>query len=57
MIIIQSKVEGFRRAGMAHSAKPVEYPDNKFTREQLAALKAEPMLTVEQVANVPAKKK
>jgi hypothetical protein len=49
MIRITAKQEGFRRAGMAHTKEPKEYPDNKFTREQLAALKAEPMLIVEEV--------
>lgn len=47
MIRITSKQEGFRRAGMAHSIKPKEYADDKFSKEQLAALKAEPMLIVE----------
>jgi len=51
MIRITSKQDGFRRAGMAHSKEPKEYPDNKFSKEQLAALKAEPMLIVE--TNVP----
>jgi hypothetical protein len=52
MIRITSKVEGFRRAGMAHSTKPQEYPDHKFSKEQIAALQAEPMLKVE-IINVP----
>ena len=47
MIRITAKLDGFRRAGMAHTKEPAEYPDNKFTKEQLAALKAEPMLIVE----------
>ena len=46
MIIITSKSEGFRRVGIAHAATPTEYPDDAFTPEQLAALQAEPMLTV-----------
>lgn len=50
MIRITSKREGFRRAGVAHPAAPTEYPDDAFSKEQLAALKAEPMLTVEQVS-------
>lgn len=49
MIRITSKREGFRRCGIAHSKTPKEYPDDKFTKEQLAALKAEPMLMVEEV--------
>ena len=47
MITITSKQEGFRRAGIAHSTAPKNYPDNKFTAAELAALKAEPMLKVE----------
>ena len=46
MIIITSKQPGFRRCGVAHPAEPTEYPDDAFTREQLAALHAEPMLMV-----------
>ncbi len=46
MIIITSKSEGFRRAGIAHASTPTEYPDDAFTPEQLAALQAEPMLSV-----------
>ena len=52
MIVITSKQEGFRRAGIAHSLTPKEYPDDKFTKEQMAALKAEPMLIVREV-NAP----
>lgn len=47
MIRITSKIDGFRRAGVAHPAAPTEYPDDEFSKEQLAALKAEPMLIVE----------
>jgi hypothetical protein len=47
MIRVKSKQAGFRRFGIAHSEKAVEYPDGKFTPEQLAILKAEPMLIVE----------
>jgi hypothetical protein len=53
MIRITAKQDGFRRAGMAHTKEPKEYPDGKFTREQMAALKAEPMLIVEEI-EVPA---
>jgi hypothetical protein len=53
MIKIKSKRAGFRRCGMPHPAETVEYPDDRFTPEQLAALQAEPMLIVEVV---PAKK-
>lgn len=47
MIIITAKKDGFRRCGVAHSAKPVEYPDDAFSPEQLAELQADPMLVVE----------
>lgn len=53
MIRITARVAGFRRAGIAHAAHPVEYPVDRFTPEQLAALKAEPMLVVEQIEAGP----
>lgn len=59
MIRITSKQEGFRRAGMSHTKEPKEYPDHQFSPEQLAALKAEPMLIVvieEKVKEVPLEK-
>ena len=43
---ITAKKDGFRRAGVAHPAVMTEYADGTFTDEQLAQLKAEPMLTV-----------
>lgn len=46
---IAAKRDGFRRAGMAHSKTPTDYPAGFFTADQLAALKAEPMLTVEEL--------
>lgn len=46
-IRIKSKKAGFRRCGIAHPAEFVEYPDNKFSAEQLKTLKAEKMLIVE----------
>ena len=54
MIIITAKKDGFRRCGIAHSAKRVEYPADAFSSEQLAELQAEPMLVVEHVATCPA---
>lgn len=51
MIKITSKKHLFRRAGIAHPKGTVEYPDGKFTKEQLATLQAEPMLTVEVIEN------
>ncbi|WP_089083905.1 HI1506-related protein [Aquitalea magnusonii] len=47
MIRITARDDGFRRAGMAHSATPTEHPDETFTPEQLQELKAEPLLLVE----------
>jgi hypothetical protein len=48
-IRITSKREGFRRAGIAHSTKPTDHPAKNFTKEQIAALKAESMLAVEEL--------
>lgn len=48
-IRIKSKTNNFRRCGMAHPDQWTEYQDDKFTKEQLAILKAEPMLIVEEV--------
>lgn len=47
MIRIKAKVDGFRRCGIRHRAEAVTYPYNVFTDEQIAILKAEPMLVVE----------
>lgn len=44
---ITSKKDGFRRAGVSHPAREVEYPADKFSAEQIAQLEAEPMLIVE----------
>lgn len=47
MIRITSKTAGFRRCGVAHPAAPTDYPDDRFSREELKRLRTEPMLTVE----------
>jgi len=47
MIRIKSKKVGFRRCGIAHPAEFVEYPDDRFSKAEIAILKAEPMLIVE----------
>lgn len=47
MIRITAKVPGFRRCGVAHPAEATDYPNEAFTKEQLAVLQAEPMLAVE----------
>ena len=57
MIRIQSKQEGFRRCVIAHPEASTDYADDFFTKEQLARLKAEPMLIVLEVPNPPEKKK
>ena len=49
MIVITSKREGFRRCGVAHAAGPTQWPDDRWTEAELAALMAEPMLTVDYV--------
>ncbi len=55
MIRITAKKDGFRRAGISHAGTR-DYPDGRFTPEELAALKAEPMLVVEEIT-VPKKEK
>lgn len=54
MIRITSKRDGFRRAGRPHSGT-VEYPDTAFTAEEVATLKAEPMLVVEVIPSTKGK--
>jgi len=49
MIRITSKRHNFRRCGMAHPKQPVDYPDDRFSEEELSILQAERMLTVEVV--------
>lgn len=49
MIQIKSKRHNFRRCGIAHPADAVDYPDDRFTPEELKILQAEPMLIVEVV--------
>lgn len=46
-VIITCKKPGFRRCGIAHPAGPVEYPDSRFTPEELERLKKEPKLIVQ----------
>ena len=52
-ILITSKRDGFRRAGVEHSSTPTLYADDRFTEEQLEALEAEPMLIIHHVADEP----
>lgn len=48
MIRIRSAKPGFRRGGMAHSTEWKDYPVDRFTGEQLAQIRAEPRLLVEE---------
>ena len=52
-ILITSKKQGFRRAGVEHATTPTLYSDDHFTPLQLAALLAEPMLIVQLVVSDP----
>ena len=48
LVIIHSRGgDGFRRGGIAHRAGRDEHPIELFTEEQLAAIQAEPLLSVE----------
>ncbi|MBE3574546.1 MAG: hypothetical protein IMW99_03690 [Firmicutes bacterium] len=49
MIRIVSKRDGFRRCGIEHPSRPVLYPNDRFSPEELARLKSEPMLVVDEV--------
>jgi len=53
MIRIISRKEGFRRCGVAHTEKPADYEDDRFTEKDLEVLKAEPMLIVQELPNPP----
>ena len=50
MIRIASRIDGFRRCGMAHPTGPVDHPDDRFTPDEIAVLEAEPALMVQRVA-------
>lgn len=45
-IEIRSSVEGFRRAGMAHTKAAKVHPDSTFTADQIKQLQGEPRLFV-----------
>lgn len=53
MIRIVSKRDGFRRCGIEHPAAPTLYPNDRFTSDEVARLKAEPMLVVEEMPDEP----
>lgn len=46
---ISSKVDGFRRAGVAHSRNATDWPKDAFKDEQRAQLEAEPNLLVQEI--------
>jgi hypothetical protein len=55
---IRSAREGFRRCGIAHSQKPVIHPDDRFTKNDIEIMQAEPVLHVEIIpAETPEPKK
>jgi len=56
-IRIVSKVEGFRRCGQAHSSQATNFDLDAFTPAQLAELKSEPKLIVDEVDVKEAAKK
>jgi hypothetical protein len=45
--ITAKRKEGFRRLGIFHPGEPTTFPCDRFTPDELAVLKAEPMLRVE----------
>lgn len=47
IVRITAKRAGFRRAGIAHPDRPVEYPIDRFAPEALERLRGEPMLIVD----------
>ena len=55
MIRITSRVDGFRRCGVAHPKAATEYADDRFSKLELKILQAEPMLTVEIIEDKSAK--
>ncbi|MDD2870090.1 HI1506-related protein [Neomegalonema sp.] len=46
---ISARRDGFRRAGIDHSARPADHPLDGLTRAQIAALRADPMLVVQEL--------
>jgi hypothetical protein len=50
MIRITALKDGFRRCGVSHPATATDHADDRFSKKELAELKAEPMLMVEEIA-------
>ena len=48
LLRITSRKDGFRRAGLVHGGT-VDHDIANLTEQQIAALKAEPLLTVEEI--------
>lgn len=46
---VSAKVAGFRRAGRAWGTTPEDVPISGFSKQQLADLKADPMLSVAEI--------
>ncbi len=46
---IVSKVDGFRRGGIAHPDTAVDHPADRFSEEQITAILAEPKLVVSEI--------
>ncbi len=42
--------DGFRRAGVAHTKEPVDWPAGRWTTDELTALEAEPELVVVRIS-------
>ncbi|SPD73810.1 conserved hypothetical protein [uncultured Desulfobacterium sp.] len=49
MIRIISRKAGFRRCGIAHPESPTDYPNDRFSGQELERLKKEPMLIVQEL--------
>lgn len=49
IVRIVSKVDGRRRAGIAHPGTATDHPADAFTAAQLAQLNADPMLIVQEL--------
>lgn len=48
MIKITCLREGFRRNGIAHPAETIEYPDGRWSTEEIRRFKEDPMFFVEE---------
>ncbi|KPA91392.1 hypothetical protein PF66_02275 [Pseudomonas asplenii] len=49
-VVIKSKIDGFRRGGIAHSAEGTFYADGELTEQQLEQFRREPQLVVAEQA-------